>query len=99
MSLWFPHLSLPLALGPGIESNLKIAMQITHFFSKLSYKNLILLVIGGTRTAKLTSNQVRNLEPDIASSCRGAVHIPAEIIVGPFLYAVCCLSVLEGVLS
>ena len=43
---------------------------------------------GDTHAAKLSSEQVEELEPNLASKCRGAVHIPGEIVVDPWLYSI-----------
>jgi len=43
---------------------------------------------GDTHASRLSSSQVRHLEPNLASHCRGAVHIPGEIVVDPWLYSV-----------
>lgn len=43
---------------------------------------------GDTHAQKLTPDQIREKEPNLASSCQGAVHIPGEIVVDPWLYSV-----------
>jgi len=43
---------------------------------------------GDTHASRLSSSQVRYLEPNLASYCRGAVHIPGEIVVDPWLYSI-----------
>jgi len=43
---------------------------------------------GDTHASRLSSNQVRHLEPNLALHCRGAVHIPGEIVVDPWLYSI-----------
>ncbi len=43
---------------------------------------------GDTHAAKIFPEEVRSLEPNLATSCRGAVHIPGEIVVDPWLYSI-----------
>ena len=43
---------------------------------------------GDTHAARLQHAQVQVLEPNLADSCRGAVHIPGEIVLDPFLFPV-----------
>jgi glycerol-3-phosphate dehydrogenase len=43
---------------------------------------------GDTHATLLSANQVLQEEPNLASSCRGACHIPGEIVVDPWLYSI-----------
>ena len=43
---------------------------------------------GDTHATLLTSDQVKECEPNIADYCQGACLIPGEIVVDPFLYSV-----------
>ena len=43
---------------------------------------------GDSNAQLLTADQVKTYEPNIASSCKGACHIPGEIVVDPWLYSV-----------
>jgi glycerol-3-phosphate dehydrogenase len=43
---------------------------------------------GDTHATLLSANQVLQQEPNLASSCRGACHIPGEIVVDPWLYSI-----------
>lgn len=43
---------------------------------------------GDTHASRLSSEQVETLEPNLALECRGAVHIPGEIVVDPWLYSI-----------
>jgi glycerol-3-phosphate dehydrogenase len=36
----------------------------------------------------LEQEQVRELEPNLADSCKGAVHIPGEVVLDPWLFSV-----------
>jgi len=41
---------------------------------------------GDTHAVILDSNEVASLEPNLSKQCMGAVHIPGEIIVDPWLF-------------
>jgi len=43
---------------------------------------------GDVHASRWTSQQVLTKEPNLDSSCRGAVHIPGEIVVDPWLYSI-----------
>mmetsp|Transcript_30050 Transcript_30050/g.46556 ORF Transcript_30050/g.46556 Transcript_30050/m.46556 type:complete len:489 (+) Transcript_30050:77-1543(+) len=43
-------------------------------------------LIAGDNATLLSSKSVLNLEPSLSSHCRGAVHIPGEIVVDPWLF-------------
>jgi glycerol-3-phosphate dehydrogenase len=43
---------------------------------------------GDTHATRLEPQQVRELEPNLADSCIGAVHIPGEVVLDPWLFAV-----------
>ena len=43
-------------------------------------------LIAGDDATLLSSKSVLNLEPSLSSHCRGAVHIPGEIVVDPWLF-------------
>lgn len=43
---------------------------------------------GDTHASMLTSSQVRQLEPNLPLQCLGAVHIPGEIVVDPWLFSI-----------
>lgn len=43
---------------------------------------------GDTHASLLAGEQVLQQEPNLASSCRGACHIPGEIVVDPWLYSI-----------
>eukprot|EP00984_Skeletonema_dohrnii_P016611 scaffold7430_cov156-Skeletonema_dohrnii-CCMP3373.AAC.6 len=43
-------------------------------------------LIAGDNATLLSSETVLNLEPSLSSHCRGAVHIPGEIVVDPWLF-------------
>ena len=43
---------------------------------------------GDVHASRWTSQQVLTKEPNLAPSCRGAVHIPGEIVVDPWLYSI-----------
>lgn len=43
---------------------------------------------GDTHAAILSAKQVQQLEPNLSKSCVGAVHIPGEIVVDPWLFSV-----------
>jgi len=43
-------------------------------------------LIAGDDATLLSSKSVLNLEPSLSSQCRGAVHIPGEIVVDPWLF-------------
>ena len=43
-------------------------------------------VAGDSHAALLTSETVQELEPSLSSQCVGAVHIPGEIVVDPWLF-------------
>jgi glycerol-3-phosphate dehydrogenase len=43
---------------------------------------------GDTHATQLTSLEVLRQEPNLASSCRGAVHIPGEVLIDPWLYSI-----------
>lgn len=45
---------------------------------------------GDTHAQQLTSMETFQLEPNLASSLKGAVHIPGEIVVDPWLYSSKC---------
>lgn len=43
---------------------------------------------GDTHAQQLTPEEVKIREPNLSSECRGAVHIPGEIVVDPWLYSI-----------
>ena len=43
---------------------------------------------GDTHASILSSEQVKTLEPNLSEECRGAVHIPGEIVVDPWLFSI-----------
>lgn len=43
---------------------------------------------GDTHAARLTAKEVLDREPFLNASCLGAVHIPGEIVVDPWLYSI-----------
>ena len=43
---------------------------------------------GDTHAVKLSKVEVEELEPHLAKKCKGAVHIPGEIVVDPWLYSI-----------
>ena len=43
---------------------------------------------GDTHATRLTPHQVHQLEPNVSQDCTGAVHIPGEIVVDPWLYSI-----------
>lgn len=43
---------------------------------------------GDTHATRLEPQQVRELEPNLADSCKGAVHIPGEVVLDPWLFSV-----------
>jgi glycerol-3-phosphate dehydrogenase len=43
---------------------------------------------GDTHASKLSSTEVRALEPNLSKLCLGAVHIPGEIVVDPWLFSI-----------
>jgi glycerol-3-phosphate dehydrogenase len=43
---------------------------------------------GDTHASILTSSQVLQLEPNLSVQCLGAVHIPGEIVVDPWLFSI-----------
>jgi glycerol-3-phosphate dehydrogenase len=43
---------------------------------------------GDTHASELSMDDVRLLEPNLSTSCLGAVHIPGEIVVDPWLFAI-----------
>jgi glycerol-3-phosphate dehydrogenase len=43
---------------------------------------------GDTHAKRWTPEQVRQIEPNLATSCRGAVHVPGEIVMDPWLYSI-----------
>jgi glycerol-3-phosphate dehydrogenase len=43
---------------------------------------------GDAHAKQLTAGEVLQREPNLASSCRGAVHIPGEIVMDPWLYSI-----------
>mmetsp|Transcript_13411 Transcript_13411/g.19733 ORF Transcript_13411/g.19733 Transcript_13411/m.19733 type:complete len:504 (-) Transcript_13411:40-1551(-) len=47
---------------------------------------------GDTHASILTATQVGNLEPNLSTLCNGAVHIPGEIVLDPWLYSIALAS-------
>ena len=43
---------------------------------------------GDTHAGRLSSEEVKDLEPNLSTDCKGAVHIPGEIVVDPWLYSI-----------
>ena len=43
---------------------------------------------GDTHASRLESSKVKQLEPNIASICKGGVHIPGEVVLDPWLYSI-----------
>ena len=43
---------------------------------------------GDTHATILSADQVKLLEPNLSASCSGAVHIPGEIVVDPWLFSI-----------
>ena len=43
---------------------------------------------GDTHATLLNPKQVQDFEPNLADSCQGAVHIPGEIVLDPWLYSI-----------
>lgn len=43
---------------------------------------------GDTHATRLDSQQVQQVEPQLAHSCQGAVHIPGEVVLDPWLYSI-----------
>ena len=43
---------------------------------------------GDTHASMLSSTQVKKMEPNISQECQGAVHIPGEIVVDPWLFSI-----------
>ncbi|CAB9523402.1 L-2-hydroxyglutarate dehydrogenase, mitochondrial [Seminavis robusta] len=43
---------------------------------------------GDTHASILSAQQVQALEPNLSKNCRGAVHIPGEIVVDPWLFSI-----------
>jgi glycerol-3-phosphate dehydrogenase len=43
---------------------------------------------GDTHAKRLQPHQVRELEPNLTGSCKGAVYIPGEIVLDPWLFSV-----------
>jgi glycerol-3-phosphate dehydrogenase len=43
---------------------------------------------GDTHASRLEAYKVKQLEPNLASSCKGGVHIPGEIVLDPWLYSI-----------
>jgi glycerol-3-phosphate dehydrogenase len=43
---------------------------------------------GDTHATILSPGQVRHIEPNLSPSCNGAVHIPGEIVVDPWLFSI-----------
>lgn len=43
---------------------------------------------GDTHATILSADQVKILEPNLSASCTGAVHIPGEIVVDPWLFSI-----------
>uniref|UniRef100_A0A7S3VB26 FAD dependent oxidoreductase domain-containing protein n=1 Tax=Chaetoceros debilis TaxID=122233 RepID=A0A7S3VB26_9STRA len=43
---------------------------------------------GDTHAKRIHLDRVLEMEPNLSSDCQGAVHIPGEIVVDPFLYSV-----------
>ena len=43
-------------------------------------------IAGDTDATFLSSKTVSNIEPSLSTECRGAVHIPGETVVDPWLF-------------
>ena len=43
---------------------------------------------GDTHASKLSSSEVRILEPNLSPGCTSAIHIPGEIVLDPWLYTI-----------
>lgn len=43
---------------------------------------------GDAHARRVSSDEVLQMEPHLNASCRGAVHIPGEIVVDPWLYSI-----------
>jgi glycerol-3-phosphate dehydrogenase len=43
---------------------------------------------GDTHASELSTDEVRLVEPNLSTSCVGAVHIPGEIVVDPWLFSI-----------
>ena len=61
--------------GDGSSNNLSAVLAESHD-------------AGDTHATLLTSDQVKECEPNLADYCQGACLIPGEIVVDPFLYSV-----------
>ena len=60
---------------PGLGVNLESVLRESH-------------IAGDGDAALLSSDEVAVLEPSISSKCRGAVHIPGETVVDPWLFTI-----------
>ena len=47
---------------------------------------------GDTHARKLSGEEVLELEPNLSQNCLGAVHIPGEIVVDPWLFSIAYAS-------
>lgn len=43
---------------------------------------------GDTHASRLTCREVQQLEPNLSSECLGAIHVPGEIVVDPWLFSI-----------
>jgi len=59
--------------GEGVNKKLRLILRDSH-------------IAGDADAAYLDSEAVATLEPSLSTKCKGAVHIPGEIVVDPWLF-------------